>query len=72
MGHATKSVSDNPNVCASCASMLDDVPDSTLIESAIPYEVEPAPVANPAEPAKPAAEAAGGKPLVLNPEKAGS
>ncbi len=33
-----KSGSDNPNVCPSCASLLEDIQDSTIIESAIPYE----------------------------------
>jgi hypothetical protein len=33
-------VSTNPNMCASCAAFTGDVQDSTLIDSAIPYEFE--------------------------------
>lgn len=35
-----KAISDNPNVCTSCASLLDDIQDTTITESAIPYEFD--------------------------------
>jgi hypothetical protein len=31
----------NSNTCLSCASLLDDVQDRTIIQTAIPYEFEP-------------------------------
>lgn len=35
--------SQNLNVCCSCLALVDDLQDSSIIESAIPHEIDPAP-----------------------------
>jgi hypothetical protein len=40
LGRSEQFASDNPNICVSCACLMDDVQESTIIESAIPYELE--------------------------------
>lgn len=41
----------NPNLCQACGRIVDDLQDSTLIDSAIPYELNasdaPAPLEDP-------------------------
>ena len=46
----------NPNLCLACSRIVDDIQDSTLIESAIPYELDDAAQAAPAENPSPEAE----------------
>ncbi len=40
LGCAEQSVPDNPNICLSCARLMDDIQDRAIIESAQPWPLD--------------------------------